>query len=52
MTPEKLEFAPDYWRRAAETRRLAELIDDNFNRRHLVGHCRSIRRACRARLYC
>jgi hypothetical protein len=29
--PQKLEFAPDYWRKlAAEARRLAELIDDNF----------------------
>jgi hypothetical protein len=29
--PNKLEFAPDYWRkRAAETRGLAELIEDNF----------------------
>ena len=29
--PNKLEFAPDYWRkRAAETRGLAELIEDHF----------------------
>jgi hypothetical protein len=29
--PEKLEFAPDFWRkRADEARRLAELIEDNF----------------------
>jgi hypothetical protein len=29
--PEKLEFAPDLWRkRAEEARRLAELIEDNF----------------------
>jgi hypothetical protein len=28
---EKLEFAPDYWRqRAQETRRFADLIDDDF----------------------
>ena len=31
MMPEKLEFAPDYWRkRAAEARRLAELSDGNL----------------------
>jgi hypothetical protein len=29
--PNKLEFAPDYWRKpAAETRGLAELIEDHF----------------------
>ena len=29
--PEKLEFAPSYWRQGAqEARRLAELIDDDF----------------------
>jgi hypothetical protein len=29
--PEKLELAPDFWRkRAAEARRLAELIEDDF----------------------
>ncbi len=29
--PEKLEYSPDFWRkRAAEARRLAELIEDNF----------------------
>jgi hypothetical protein len=29
--PEKLEFAPDFWRkRAEEAPRLAELIEDNF----------------------
>jgi hypothetical protein len=28
---DKLEFAPDYWRqRAQETRRFADLIDDDF----------------------
>jgi hypothetical protein len=31
LIPEKLEFAPDLWRkRAEEARRLAELIEDNF----------------------
>jgi hypothetical protein len=29
--PEKLELAPDFWRkRAAEARRLAKLIEDDF----------------------
>ena len=29
--PERLEFAPDYWRqRAQEARRFAELLDDDF----------------------
>jgi hypothetical protein len=31
VPPDKLQFAPDYWRqRAAEARRFAELIEDNF----------------------
>jgi hypothetical protein len=35
--PEKLEFAPDFWRkRAEEARRLAELIDDNFTAETLL----------------
>jgi hypothetical protein len=35
--PEKLEFAPDYWRqRAEETRRFAELIDDDFTADTLI----------------
>ncbi len=35
--PEKLEFAPDFWRkRAAEARRLAELIDDDFTAETLL----------------
>jgi hypothetical protein len=35
--PSKLEFASDYWRkRAAETRRLAELIEDNFTAETLL----------------
>ena len=35
--PEKLEFAPDYWRkRAAEARRLSELIEDNFTAETLL----------------
>jgi hypothetical protein len=35
--PEKLEFAPDLWRkRAEEARRLAELIEDNFTAETLV----------------
>jgi hypothetical protein len=35
--PNKLEFAPDYWRkRAAETRGLAELIEDNFTAETLL----------------
>jgi len=33
----KLEFPPDYWREsAAEVRRLAELIDDNFTAETLL----------------
>jgi hypothetical protein len=37
MMPNKLEFAPDYWRkRAAETRGLAELIEDNFTAETLL----------------
>jgi len=32
-----LEFPPDYWREsAAEVRRLAELIDDNFTAETLL----------------
>lgn len=39
--PEKLEFAPDYWRkRAAEARRLAELIEDNFTAETLLNIAR------------
>ena len=35
--PNKLEFAPDYWRkRAAETRGLAELIEDHFTAETLL----------------
>jgi hypothetical protein len=35
--PEKLEFAPDFWRaRAEEARRLAELIDDAFTRETML----------------
>lgn len=35
--PDNLEFAPDYWRqRAAETRRLADLIEDNFTAETLL----------------
>ena len=35
--PNKLEFAPDYWRkRAAETRGLAELIEDNYTAETLL----------------
>jgi hypothetical protein len=35
--PEKLEFAPDYWRkRAEEVRRLADLIEDNFTAETLL----------------
>ena len=35
--PEKLEFAPDFWRkRADEARRLAELIEDNFTAETLL----------------
>jgi hypothetical protein len=35
--PNKLEFAPDYWRhRAAETRGLAELIEDNVTAEALL----------------
>jgi hypothetical protein len=35
--PEKLEFAPDFWRkRAEEARKLAELIDDNFTAETLL----------------
>jgi hypothetical protein len=34
---EKLEFAPDYWRkRAAESQRLSELIEDNFTAETLL----------------
>jgi len=37
LMPEKLEFAPDLWRkRAEEARRLAELIEDNFTAETLV----------------
>jgi hypothetical protein len=37
MMPEKLEFAPDYWRqRAAEARRFGELIGDNFTAESLL----------------
>ena len=37
MMPNKLESAPDYWRkRAAETRGLAELIEDNFTAETLL----------------
>ena len=36
--PNKLEFAPDYWRkRAAETRGLAELIEDNYTAETLLN---------------
>jgi hypothetical protein len=39
--PEKLEFAPDFWRkRAEETRRLAELIEDNFTPESLLDIAR------------
>jgi hypothetical protein len=35
--PKKLEFASDYWRkRAAETRGLAELIEDHFTAQTLL----------------
>jgi hypothetical protein len=35
--PEKLEFAPDFWRkRPDEARRLAELIEDNFTAESLL----------------
>ncbi len=35
--PEQLEFAPDYWRqRAAEARRFAELIADNYTAETLL----------------
>jgi hypothetical protein len=35
--PNKLEFAPDYWRhRGAETRGLAELIEDNVTAETLL----------------
>jgi hypothetical protein len=35
--PNKLEFAPDYWcNRAAETRGLAELIEDNYTAEALL----------------
>ncbi len=34
---EKLEYSPDFWRkRAEETRRLAELIEDNFTAETLL----------------
>jgi hypothetical protein len=37
VMPNKLEFAPDYWRkRAAETRGLAELIEDNVTAETLL----------------
>jgi hypothetical protein len=37
VMPNKLEFAPDYWRkRAAETRGLAELIEDHFTAETLL----------------
>ena len=37
MAPDKLQFAPDYWRqRAAEARRFAELIDDDFTAESLL----------------
>jgi hypothetical protein len=39
--PEKLEFAPDFWRaRAEEARRLAELIEDNFTAESLLDIAR------------
>jgi hypothetical protein len=35
--PDKLELAPDFWRkRAEEARRLAELIEDNFTAESLL----------------
>ena len=35
--PEKLEFAPDFWRkRAEEARKLAELIEDDFTAETLL----------------
>jgi hypothetical protein len=35
--PEKLELAPDYWRkRADEVRKLAELVEDNFTAETLL----------------
>jgi hypothetical protein len=35
--PNKLELAPDHWRkRAAEARRLSELIEDNFTAQTLL----------------
>jgi hypothetical protein len=37
MMPEKLEFEPDFCRkRAAEARRLSELIEDNFTAETLL----------------
>jgi hypothetical protein len=44
VMPNKLEFAPDYWRkRAAETRGLAELIEDNFTAETPVRNRASVR---------
>jgi hypothetical protein len=41
VMPNKLEFAPDYWRkRAAETRGLAELIEDHFTAEALLDIAR------------
>jgi hypothetical protein len=38
---EKLDFAPDFWRkRAEEARRLAELIEDNFTAETLLDIAR------------
>jgi hypothetical protein len=35
--PEKLDLAPDYWRkRADEVRKLAELVEDNFTAETLL----------------
>ena len=35
--PEKLDLAPDYWRKSAdEVRKLAELVEDNFTAETLL----------------
>jgi hypothetical protein len=47
--PEKLEFAPDFWRkRAEEARKLAELIEDRFISETLLDIARQYEVAERA----